>query len=798
MNENATTLDRAEQNKSYIVVSISGGDEIKKRLLSMGFVPSAVFQVLSSGSHGPVTVMIKGTRIALGRGIAGNIHISEKEGNGKKELVVALAGNPNSGKTTIFNSLTGQRQHVGNYPGVTVETKEGICSYKNYTIRIIDLPGTYSLTPYSMEELVSRNFILNENPDVVVDVLDCSNLERNLYLATQFMEMQVPLILVFNKSDLTTLRGEKVDVNILSNLLGAPIVETIGHKGIGMERILETIVDVAEKCIVARKVTIGYGKELELEIEKIEALLQDSRPLVEKYNLRWLAVKVLEKDSAIRDDISKSAGNAEKIFSTAEKSGQIIKNIFGDSLETIMADKRYGFISGAHREASVLTVDDRHTVSDQIDRILTHRIIGIPFFVAVMWLIFYLTFSLGEYPVHWIELAFKSAGDFLGRNFPDGPLKSLLADGIIGGVGGVVSFLPSIMILFLGIAFLEDSGYMARAAFIMDHLMHKIGLHGKSFIPLLIGYGCTVPAYMASRTLESRKDRLITMHITTFMSCNARIPVYVLIIGTFWPEHSASVMFALYFLGATIAIISAKLLRKARFRGESAPFVMELPPYRMPTLKGMFVHMWDRAWMYLRKAGTLILGFSVLLWFLTGFPKDQEFQSAHAKKMEEYRSALDKGQMDRKAFDAAAEKAGHEKAAEELGYSFAGRAGKMIEPLLRPLGFDWKTSVAVFSGFAAKEIVVSTLGTFYSVESASGDSEPLREHLRKDPAFTPLVGLSLMVFILLMFPCVSALAVFYRESGSLQEVLFQMTYTTALAWIMSFIVYQGGRLLGFS
>ena len=542
----------------------------------------------------------------------------------KTTITVALAGNPNSGKTTIFNNLTGARQHVGNYPGVTVEKKEGRCTYDGVRMNIVDLPGTYSLTAYSIEEIVARDFVISQKPDVVVDILDASNLERNLYLATQLIELGAPLVLALNMSDVAADRGVEIDRAKLSELLGAPAVPTVGHKRKGMDALLAAITDVARGVWEARGVRVAYGGELEEEVERIQSAVERDAPQAGEFNARWLAVKLLEDDPDVRKRIG-----SEQVLAAVESSARHIEKIFGDQAPTIVAEHRYGFISGVCREAVRSTMESRLTLSDRIDSIVTHRALGLPIFLALMFLVFQLTFTIGDPLMGAIEAGFESLARGVASLWPDGAesaLESLLVDGIIGGLGGVLVFVPNIMLLFLAIAFLEDSGYMPRAAFVMDRFMHKIGLHGKSFVPMLIGFGCTVPAIMATRTLDSRRDRLTTMMILPLVSCGARLPIYALIIPAFFPHAwQAPVLWIIYVIGISLAVSAAKLLRSTILRGETVPLVMELPPYRMPTLRGVLIHMWNRAWEYVKKAGTVILGIAVVMWFLTSYPKKQQF-----------------------------------------------------------------------------------------------------------------------------------------------------------------------------
>ncbi len=708
------------------------------------------------------------------------------------KIVVALAGNPNSGKTTIFNNLTGARQHVGNYPGVTVERKEGYCRYNDHEIVFVDLPGTYSLTAYSAEELVARNFIVDEKPDVVVDIIDSSNLERNLYLAVQLMETGAPLVLAFNMSDEARTRGYEFDLEKFSRFFNAPVVRTVGHKGEGMDELMEQIVAAAlHKRDPGDTPSVNYGEELEEEIVKMIGLLEGEPLLLEKYGARWLSVKLLEND---RDVLAKVPSDAVRV--QLAKSSSHIEGILGESPETIIASSRYGFISGACQEAVHSTVEVLHTMSDKIDTVITNRVLGIPIFLGLMYLVFYLTFTLGDPPMGWIEGFFGWLGDNIGALWPEGSeslLRSLIIDGIIGGVGGVIVFLPNILLLFFAIAILEDSGYMARAAFIMDRLMHKIGLHGKSFIPMLIGFGCSVPAIMATRMLENRRDRLVTMLVVPLMSCGARLPIYALIIPAFFPEAwNAPMLWIIYVIGILLAVLSAKILRSTIFKGESVPFVMELPPYRVPTLRGVLTHMWQRGWLYLKKAGTVILGISILLWALTTFPGLAKDQAERFEKEKQAVESTVTNEEMKKEKIAAIENTMTEAS---LKGSIAGRIGHALEPVLRPMGFDWKIGTALIGAFAAKEVFVAQLGIVYSVgKEANEESSGLRDQLRAN--YTPLAAFCIMLFCLVSAPCMATIAVTRRESNSWRWALFQLGGLTVMAWIVTVIVFQAGRLLG--
>ena len=570
----------------------------------------------------------------------------EPEKPHRSPLTVALAGNPNSGKTTIFNDLTGAHQHVGNYPGVTVEKKEGVCYHRGVRMQVVDLPGTYSLTPYSIEEIVARDFLIDAQPDVVVDVVDASNLERNLYLAVQLIQLRVPLILAFNMSDVAERRGLAIDYARLGALLGVRIVPTVGHKGRGIPELLDAIVAAADRGAAPPAVEVSYGREIDEEVSKLVRLLAAEPELAGRYDPRWLAVKLLEDDSVIRDVVTRAAGEPERLLGAAAASRHHLEAIFGERPELAIADRRYGFISGACQEAVTHTVEARHSTSDRIDAVVMHRALGLPLFLLLTYLVFQFTFSVGEPPTGWIESFFGWLGESVAQLWPkssDSVIRGLLVDGIIGGVGGVLTFVPYIMLLFLAISVLEDTGYMARAAFIMDRVMHHIGLHGKSFIPMLLGFGCSVPAIMATRTLDTRRDRLTTMLVVPLMSCSARLVIYSMIIGAFFSNRVLAdlgivslrlqpvMFFTIYLIGVALAVVGAKVLRATVLRGETTPLVMELPPYRVPTLRGLLIHMWERAWHYIRKAGTVILAFSVVLWVLTTYPRrvarDQELRA---------------------------------------------------------------------------------------------------------------------------------------------------------------------------
>ena len=775
-----------------------------------------------------------------------------------RKLTIALAGNPNAGKTTIFNAITGARQHVGNYPGVTVETRQGVCTRDDAEIGVVDLPGTYSLTAYSAEELVARHFIVEGRPDVLVDIVDASNIERNLYLAVQFMELGAPLVLALNMSDVAKARGIEFDLPKLAALLGAPIVETVGHKGQGVERLLDEVVGVAARCSAPPPRQVHYGREIEEEIARIQGLLEAAGPAGGRYPARWLAIKLLENDR-----------EAHRLVASAELLGQVeassrhLQTIFGEAPEIVIAGRRYGFISGACQEAVRSTVEARHTVSDKIDAVLTNPVVGLPIFLLLMYAAFHLTFTAAEYPMGWIEQFFAWLGGAISQFWPAGSdslLRSLLVDGVIGGVGGVIVFLPSILLLFLAIAFLEDTGYMARAAFLMDRLMHKIGLHGKSFIPMLIGFGCSVPAVLATRTLDSRRDRLVTMLVVPLMSCGARLTIYSLIIPAFFPPAwRAPVLWGIYLIGIVLAVACAKLLRATIFRGEAPPFVMELPLYRLPTLKALTVHMWDRAWMYLRKAGTIILAISVVLWALTTFPRKRTFERDYAAGAAEARATLEtqvralggaagvRGDIEnvREWFrqEAARQRLDEHSSAyralahvrdERLSaiaradpdaYAAAVRYLDEIEPAhlarLRDLRHARRAEELTYTVAGrighALEVVLRPLGFDWRIATALigataakevfvaqmgivfsvGEADEGSEALRRklQATYSPLQGFCIMLFCLISMPCVATMACTWKESGSWKWALFQLVGLTVLAYVVTLVVYQVGTLL---
>jgi ferrous iron transport protein B len=790
----------------------------------------------------------------------------------EKKITVALVGNPNAGKTTIFNNLTGGRQHVGNYPGVTVEKKEGYRNFKNIEFLIVDLPGTYSLTAYSLEEVVARNFIVNDKPDVVIDIADTSNLERNLYLTVQLLELGHPLILALNMVDVAESTGLKVDDTKLSEGLGGiPVVRTVGVRKEGMD-VLLTVASKVSNIKQTVEFKLDYGNDVEDAIKTLEPFLV-ALHLKLNFSERWLALKLLGNDGDIIESLSELP-EADQIMAAANEIRTELSKRLGEEAELFIAGQRYQFVGKVYQHAVDTRMVDSVTISDKIDLFLTNRMFGLPIFFALMWIVFNLVFTLGKIPSDWIQSGFGLLGKYLGTMITDDQLKSLVVDGVVGGVGSVLVFIPSILLLFLSIAILEDTGYMARVAFIMDRVMGKFGLHGKSFIPLLLGFGCSATAMMGTRTLENPRDRIITMLVTPLMSCSAKLPVYTILIAAFFNEKIAgNVLFSIYVLGIVLSMVMARVFRSTLFEGESEPFVMELPPYRMPMAKSVLIHMWERSMLYLKKAGTIILAASVLMWFFTTYPKDVEYsrnyealieqvEGIHAKhiseevlsklniedieknreladmvgkiKVAEERFAnqtkeIEEGSLQyielennknvimkqienqnpnlfsyavkyvelTKNAEDEKEKIENEKSGEQLEKSYAGRFGKFVEPVIAPLGFDWRIGISLVSGVTAKEVVVSTMGTMYSIGDGKENNGNLKKALASDEHMNPLIAYSMMVFVLIYSPCLAALAVMKRETGSWKWPIVSMVYATSLAWIVTFIVYQGGKLLGF-
>ena len=711
----------------------------------------------------------------------------------KKSFTIALAGNPNSGKTTIFNNITGTRQKVGNWPGVTVEKKEGAVSKYGYDLKIIDLPGTYSLTPFSIEEIVARDFVLDESPDVVIDIIDASNLERSLYLATQLRELDCKVLFALNMADVAFSRGTKIDAEKMSELLNVPVVFTIGNKNKGIDTLLKTAIELAEsKSKISQKRKVKYSKDIEDSISKLQSFIEERLEQNFPYNIRWTAIKLLENDKIVRERIRQKTGNKSlEILREVETHRKHLLDRFDDDPEIVMTDERYGFIAGIIKEVVTTSKKRRIDTSRNVDLLLTNRFVGLPIFILFIWIMFQTTFAVGSYPMEWLDNGVNWLSTILETSLPDSLFKDLLLNGIIAGVGSVIIFLPNILILFLFIAIFEDTGYMSRAAFLMDKIMHLIGLHGKSFIPMLMGFGCNVPAIMATRILESNKDRILTILITPFMSCSAKLPIYILLAGTFFSARAGSVIFSIYIIGIILSIITGRLFRSTLFKGADAPFVMELPPYRVPMIKSLIIHMWDRSKMFLKKMGGIILVGSVIVWVLTAFPRNINYSMDYNEEINKIDASFTEKQK-----KAEITKLIRAKQAEKAEKSFMGRIGKTIAPVFAPIGIDWRGSVALLTGFVAKEIVVSTFGILYATEETD-EPDALKNALLSSE-MTSLSALSLMVFVLLYLPCVATIATIRRETGSLKWTLFSVGYSTSIAWAAAFCVYQGGKILGFT
>ena len=787
--------------------------------------------------------------------------------NTHTKIQVALAGNPNCGKTSIFNNMTGSRQHVGNYAGVTVEKKVGETKIDGHDIEIIDLPGTYSLTARSLDELAARNVIINENPELIANVVDASNLERNLYLTAQLIELEQPLLLVLNMVDVAKEMGLKFNNKKLEELTGSTVVETIGRVNKGTEDALRGIVKVSKERKIPN-VRVNYGEVLEPAIAELE--VEVAKLDTGRYPHRWVAIKLLEQDTDIIEKVQELDKSGVVLSKAEALRTELNKSV---DMDIVFQEYRHSFAVDVFNGVLEVVPDHKDTKSDNIDKILTNRWLGIPIFLCIMWVMFYLVINIAEYPKGWLEDAFKLLTDFIGANLEDGLLKSLLNDGIIGGVGAVISFIPHIVLLFVSISFLEDTGYMARAAFVIDRVMRGVGLHGKSFIPMLLGFGCNVPSIMGARILDNPRDRMITILVSPFMSCSARLPVYTLLASAFFaPEDAPTILLGIYTLGIVVAVVTAKVLRTYVFKGEAEPFVMEMPPYHMPTLRSVGIHMWERSVMYLKKAGTFILASSILIWFLTSFPQDVEYsqdydaareqvtmthaqmadeilvnatlvteeQQAEANDILGQMLALDEEHKDdppAEEEEATAEEATQEEAVEEPAYfeelkaeelypvawalyvnhkaeedeikeldlqqgkekieqSYAAELGRFIQPIMEPLGFNWRINIAVIAAVAAKEVMVSTLGTIYAIEASEDDSTSLEEFLANDPDFTPAIGLALMVFALLYLPCLATMAVLKRETDSWKWFGAVFAYTSILAWVGAYIAVHLGRALG--
>jgi ferrous iron transport protein B len=729
--------------------------------------------------------------------------------------VVALAGNPNAGKTSLFNAITGQNQHVGNYPGVTVDKVTGRVTIDARQLEIVDLPGTYSLTAYSIEEVVTRDFVLTQRPDVVVDVVDTTNLERNLYLLLQLQELGVPVVGALNMSDEAESKGILVDVELLSGLLGIPLVRTIGSKGVGKDELLRAVLDVIDGRKASGERHLNYGPELEEKHEDILRELETDPGFARSFTLHWVAIKLLEGDPDARAKVLAHHSDAERVLQVAKQASDWVAAHFGQDPEVVVGEQRYAYIRGACREAVRVTPrkDGHRETTELVDTVVLNRVLGVPIFFLVMLAIYAMTFLLGNPASDLVQRGFSWLGTWLGTVLPQGVLHDFLVDGVIAGVGGVLGFFPLAMFLFLGLSFLEDVGYMARAAFVMDKFLHLFGLHGRSFIPLMVSTGCAVPGVMSARTLTNPRDRIVTVLISPLMMCGAKTPVIAMLCAAFFPKYPVLVFWGLWMFGWATAFVSGLVFRKTLFRGEDSPFVMELPPYRLPTIRGVFTHMWQKSASYVRKAGTFILAASVVIWAALSFPKPSEYavdyEAEAARTSEQAEVALaaaDLPDTERTRLtaerDSAITSLEHRKRLEEAQYSVAGRVGRFVQPVMQYAGFDWKINIALFSGLAAKEVIISTLGIVYGmgeVEAPEGAEEtadsPLTAAFRSDPAYSPGMALALMVFVMIYVPCIATLAVARKELGSLKWPAFMAGYTLVFAWLAAVAVHQLGRLL---
>ncbi|HAZ00907.1 MAG: ferrous iron transport protein B [Bacteroidetes bacterium GWA2_40_14] len=814
-----------------VIVKVKGHGSFRKRIMEMGFIKGQLVEVIKrTPFRGPSEYNVMGYHVSLRPNEAHLIEVitpemaadlPEQQFEGiidldklktsvnqeGKNIQVAFVGNPNCGKTSLFNFVSGAREHVGNYSGVTVEAQYNTYDFNGYHFLLTDLPGTYSLTAYTPEELYVRKHIFHNNPDIVVNVIDASNLERNLYLTTQLIDMDIKVVIALNMYDDLKNSGAFLDIDKLSRLLGIPIIPTVATKGEGLNELFNKVIDVYEnRDPNVRHVHINYGREVEQSIQAIRQTIKEDTLFPVSMSHRFLAIKLLEQDGHAIRFVTKHQVNKD-ILKTGYHEISRIEGILSESSEAIITDAKYGFISGALKETLKPGYSRRWFHTNAIDKILTHKFSGMPLFLFFMFLMFYATFQLGSYPMDWIDSGVGLLNEFLKQVLPAGMFNDLITDGIITGVGSVLVFLPNILILFLFISFMEDTGYMARAAFMMDKVMHKIGLHGRSFIPLIMGFGCNVPAIMATRTIRNRTDRLLTILITPFMSCSARLPVYILFVGAFFPNNPTSVLIGLYLTGILLAVVTAHLFNKTLFKSKEAPFVMELPPYRIPSFRSIVKHMWDKSEQYLKKVGGVILIAVVIIWVMGYFPREVEFSKDYHTEM-----ALLKHQMNQTSDSIEMETCQRQLTtlhiqmeSEHLSQSYLGKVGRLIEPVIAPLGFEWRMGIALLSGTAAKEVVVGTMGVLLQAnEGAEPDEQTLMFRLRElkyeagekagQPVFTPIIALAFLVFVLIYSPCIGVVSAIAKETGRWRWALFMVTYTTFLAWILAFAVKQIGAL----
>lgn len=789
-------LDELQTGQKAKIVKILGHGAFRKRLIEMGFVKGHDIEVLLHAPlKDPIKYSIMGYEISLRRSEAHLVEVTPFAGEqnharsgGEKPadvrhrpahvINVALVGNPNCGKTSLFNVASGAKEHVGNYSGVTVDAKSGHFDYKGYRFNIVDLPGTYSLASYSPEELYVRKYLRDATPDVIINVVVASNLERNLYLTTELIDMDRSMVIALNMYDELEKRGDRLDYKLLGSMIGVPVVPTVSRTGQGLNELFDTVIDVYEgRDEDVRHVHVNLGEDIERGVTAVKDLIKAEPDVSPRFSPRFIAIKLLEDDAEVIRLVESLPGSAQ-IMEATRAEQQRIELMRKEDASSAIADEKYGFIAGALAETLVKGDQDRNNPTNIIDAFVTNKLFGFPISLLIMFAIFWATFEIGQYPMDWIEWLVGKISQIVQGMMPDGPLKDLIADGIIGGVGGVIVFLPNILILYFCISFMEDSGYMARAAFIMDKLMHRIGLHGKSFIPLIMGFGCTVPSIMATRSIESRTSRLITILINPFMSCSARLPVYVLLVGTFFERHAALVILGLYCLGVVVAMVTARLLRKFKFTTDVTPFVMELPPYRIPTLKASLRHTWGKGQQYLKKMGGVILVASIIVWALNYFPiHDRQATVADADDAQLTTAISDDSQID------------------VHRDSYLEMAGKIVNPVMEPLGFHWRASVAALAGIPAKEIVVSTLGVLYTGDEEIDDSSLSARLTAVNPAtgtadFSAASALSFMIFILLYCPCIATVAAIVKETNSWKYGAFSVVYNTLLAWLVALAAYH--------
>ena len=822
-------LSELQTGEKGVIIKVMGHGGFRRRIIEMGFIKGKTVEVLLNAPlKDPIKYKIMGYEISLRRQEAAMIEVMSEEearesmqethfhdpiaedipvseaklkeiASGKRRTInVALVGNPNCGKTSLFNVASGSHEHVGNYSGVTVDAKEGHFDFQGYHFRLVDLPGTYSLSAYSPEELYVRKHIIDETPDVIINVVDAGNLERNLYLTAQLIDMNVRMVVALNMYDALLHSGNTLDHKKLGQLFGVPIVPTVSRTGKGIDNLFHVIIGLYEGAdfigqkeeiqdeamreyrewhdkyvpdhkygshdeethdfdgkSYIRHIHINHGPELERSIDVVKEVICKNENIRYKYSTRFLAIKLLENDKDIEQRVISTLPNGEEVIRVRDKEAERIRLSMNEDSEQAITDAKYGFITGALKETYTEKNQNTEMFTRIVDSIVTHKIWGFPIFFVFLYLMFECTFVFGEYPKGWIEWLVEQIASLAETFMPAGPLKDLIVDGIIGGVGGVIVFLPNILFLYIFISFMEDSGYMARAAFIMDKIMHKMGLHGKSFIPLIMGFGCNVPAIMASRILESRKSRLVTILINPLISCSARLPIYLVMIGAFFPSKASLVLLSIYVTGILLAVLMARIFSRFIVRGDDAPFVMELPPYRMPTAKSVLRHTWEKGAQYLKKMGGIIMIASVIIWFLGYYPNHDAYSTT----------------------------------AEQQENSYIGQIGKAIEPVIEPLGFDWKMGVGILSGIGAKELVVSTLGVLYTNDDGI-ESVDLADRI----PITPLVAYGYMLFVLIYFPCIATVAAIKNESGSWKWAAFTICYTTLLAWIVAFLVHQVGGI----